>query len=533
MTTKTIRDYKRARLADILGERVVTRTEVRVLEILRSTGYPARCREDFYVGVLKSCWEYRDVFEKKELRLRKELPNSRAYHPFFVKVSYNFYLADPLENPLGQFDLNGMVVDMVRGRVVYPGMSRVRQLTDMEVIQGIIADPSLRCSVMINPPRHSPLLTFFCIPGLDRVFVQYGTTSCVRSLSHAVESIPNFEDFLEPIVGQCACMEESETEWDVEQFLRETLFLFNANLVMSVRCINELGEWSVFLERAMVFQGRFWENLVPGSLEEAWVDMCLETRYPRDGKLFLEGRLSYYVDDLVKEWRGYGDETGRFVPLQDVRIVPEEVGVLGNWETYTVIFEPTYNFQKHVYETLYPSLGVIRKEHGDVLDGISFLGTPPSKKFAESIDKRTEKLLSDSYGVWYHWKDVAFPIAQFWVKDEGLYLEAIEEYAYENGRNRSGILRSESNLYFCRRLLSYYLCVPPCQRDWFEQGVAGLFAQKAILANVLHNQDLPCSSEIKNLRKKFEHCRSLGARKFAVGKFVSELSWEDVSKITI
>lgn len=531
MTTKTIRDVKRTKLVNVIGERVVVRTETRVLEILRSAGYPLRCREDFYVGVLKTGWEYRDEFERKEYGLWKELSNSRVSYPLFVKVSYNFYLTDPLQQPLGQFDLNGMVLDMIRGFVVYPGLPRVRQLSDMGVIQEIIADPSLRCSVMVNPPQYSPLLTFFCIPGLKNVFVHYDTTSCVRSLSHAMESIPDFEVFLGPVIDQCVCMEEVESRQDIEQVLRDTLFLFNSNVVLGIRCINESGDWSVFLERAMVFQGRFWENLVPGSLEEAWMDVCLGCRYSRNGTLLFQGDLSEYVDGLVKEWEGYGDTTGRFVPLQDVRIIPEEVDVLGNRETYSVIFEPTYGFQKYVYENLYPSLSVIRNEHGDVLDGISFLGTPPSKRFASSVDKWTEKLLSDKYGVWYHWKDVAFPIAQFWVKDEGSYLEAVQEYASEHGRNRSGILRSESNLYFCRRILSYYLCIPSSQKAWFERLVAELFARKGVLADVLHDLELPCTPEIKNLRKKFEHCRSLGARKFAVGKFVSDLSWEDVSKI--
>lgn len=501
------------------------------MEVLISAGYPVGCREDFYVGVLKTGWEYRDEYETKEYRFRKEMTQDRAPHPLFVKVSYNFYLTDPLENPIGKFDLNGLVIDMVRRLVVYPGMSRVRQLSDMDVVQGIIDDPCLRCSVVINPQAHSPLLTLFCISGLDGVFVQYGTTSCVRRVSHALESIPSFEDFSEPIFDACAALVDMTSVTDVESFLRNSLFLFTPDIVLSIRCFEKNGTWGIYPERMMVFQGRFWESVIPGSPEETWVDVCLEPRYGNFGEMVFRGDLSEYLNDLVKEWEGYGDKVGRFVPLQIVRIFPEEVDVLGGWETYTVIFDPCYSFQTDVWKNLQPTLNVIRKEHGDVLDGVSFLGTPPSKRFAELVDRRVESLLSDEYGVWYHWKDVAFPIAQFWVSDEEDYSTAITDYCYETGRKPLGILRSESGLYFCRRILSYYLCLPPEHREAFEGMVAELFARKARLANVLHDESLPCTPEIKSLRRKFENCRSLGARKFAVGRFVSDLSWEEAVKL--
>lgn len=530
----TIRDFKRGKLSKVIGERTVCWIEKVVLTVIRYEGYSVRGLEDFYLGVLKTRWEYRDEYESPDYRYKKEeVEGILRPYPRFVKVSYNFRLSDDMENPIGDFDVNGMVIDVKKKWVVYPGMTRTRQLSDMDVIQAIADDPYLDCSVIVNPPVRSPLLTLFLIPGLDNVFVQYGTTSCVRGLLHSMESIPRFEDFIEPILDCCLSLVDADELEDVERLVRDTLFLMSKDMVLSLRCVNESGNWSIFRERMMFSRDGSWEGVIPGSPQEVWVDLCLESRYWKAGKSLFHGNLSSYVSELVEEWRGYGDETGRFVPIQSLRIIPEEVGVLGGWETFSVIFEPTYHFQNYVYETLYPSLSVTKKEHGDVLDGISFLGTPPSRRFGEAVDRWVEKYLSSEYGVWYHWKDVAFPIGQFWVRDESRYLEGIQDYAMEMSRNASGVLRSETNLYFCRRILSYYLCIPPGQGEEFEKSVAVLFAHKARLANVLHNQDLPCSAEITRLRKKFDHCRSLGARKFAVGKFVSELSWEDVTKIII
>lgn len=525
----TIRDYKRKKLVGNLGERLVVRLEKRISEILSRNGCVVRDK-DFYFGVLKTGWEYRDLFETVGVKLGKE--KKETGQPRFLKVSYNFSLHDSTETPLGAFELNGVVVDMVEGRVVYPGMSRPRQVSDMETIQGIIDDPHLRCSVIINPPRPSPLLTFFCIPGLKPVFVQYGSTSCIRTVSHAMATIPRFEDYVEPILDSCMELLDLEDLDYIDDFLRNTLFLVNSVMVLSIRSLNDGGKWSLFLERGMISHGRFWEVFQHGSAEEVWVNLCLESRlWKPNREIFLREKLSDYVDRLIDEWKGYGDKTGRFVPLRELRIIPEEVGVLGTWDTYVVIFEPTYHFQNYVYENLYPSLTKNAKEHGDELDDVDFLGTPPSREFGDLVDGRVEELLSEKEGVWYHWKDVAFPVAQFWVKKEDRYLECVQEYADLKRRNASGILRSEDNLYLCRRLLAYYLCSPPEHRRGFVDAVARYFAERAVLANLLHNESLPCSPEIRKLRRRYEKCRSLGARKFSIGTYISSLSWTEMVKL--
>lgn len=532
--TDTIKRLKYRTLLDFFRSEYLHSLDKLIAEILLKNGYRVRSLNDFYLGVLKSKWEYRYIFEDSGFRgkkINREVVKSKGvFIPLFVKVCYNYCLTDEWKIPLGDFHVNGVVIDLSRERIVYPGMLHASQICDMDFTEAVLNDEFHRRMGMINPPALSPLLTFFS-DHLSNVYVHVESSHILKKVNHAVSSFPEFVDVLSPLVRACtSVITDAEMPEDVESIIYKGLFEGQSEMVLTIRFVYENGSYSsLYLERGMIRRDGTWTCLEPYTEEDAWVNIVLDPYQWRGvSNMILREGMEERIRNEARKFEQMGEGYNKIIPIRVLRIIPEEVEPNGLWQPYYSWFSPHYEFHERVLQYSPLELCYREEEYPLEIDSVNPLGTESAIRLAEIIDREVETKLDDSHGIHYHWKDVAFPIGMFWFDPKTKFFDSMMKYAF-NRQTVAGILRTKHDEVLCARLVTYYLCIADNLKSMFVDLVSNYFVNRARLCDLLHDHSLDCSKELKDLRTKFFHCKSLGARKFAIAKYVSELPWDKLT----
>lgn len=530
--TDTIKRVKYRTLLDFFRSEYLVSLDKRIAEILLKNGYRVRSLNDFYLGIVKTKWEYRYMFEGPGFRGKKinreVVKNRGVLIPVFVKISYNYRLTDEWKIPLGDFHTNGVVIDLSREHIVYPGMLQSSQICDMDFTEAVLTDDFHRRMGLINPPVLSPLLTLFS-DRFSNVYVHVESSHILKRVNHAISTFPELAGVLSPLVRACASViTDSELPEDVESIIYKGIFEGYSEMVLSIRFVFEDGFYSsLYLERGMVRKDGTWTCLEPYTEEDAWVNIVLDPYQWRGfSKMILRKGMEEHIRTEALKFEQMGEGYNRLIPIRVLRIIPEEVEPNGLWQTYYSWFDPHYHFHERILQTSPLELCYREGDYPMEIDSVNPLGTESARHFAEIIDREVEIKLSDSYGIHYHWKDVAFPIGMFWFDPNTKFFDSMMKYTFNNRQMVAGILRTKHDEVLCARLVTYYLCVADNLKSMFVDLVSNYFVNRAKLCNLLHDHTLDCSDNVRNLRVRFSDCKTLGARKFAVAKYVSELPWD-------